>query len=548
MDPQTSGGDAKDGETRYLLSSSGQVDSSSEELTSPGPDDAYDDDDNSTYGSTKHYSIYTAIIYLVNYTIGSGILGIPYEYNRAGYILGTVVLLWVGWLTYVSFKYVCNQMLRAEAITTIAVRYGLRKSEFIDNPSQITDNLRDNVTLGDFQNEMQELNRNEYELNHIVGLFCGKTWRIIYEVSFIINEITALWSYMVLFGASLARIGGISSISTSCDVETEPNNYNCRLLYSFYICLFWIWCTFIVLLDFTEQRFVQFGSFFVRLLIVLLIVITSIGLMYGDLYYDNSSGRYYERSNDSTPYYGEGLSAWKWSGFMDYYAVATFAFTTQFCVPDTLQPLRINERRKNMTKIMQWSMIFMLALLILVGIIVSLYFGNQTESVCTLAWKYFIGFFWDDGDRPGWSYVIGYFIVLLPPVDMLGTFPLNIITTARTVKQSLCDLDRLHNDVNYERKWNVVTCLSTVAISAILSLCVVKFNFVLIFSGLTSFIALYFIPAYVEYKSREMCKIITNDVNGIETPVMGWDKSTFWIYATIVSSLIATIGVVADFF
>ena len=547
---QTNEGNVKDPETSQLLrrlpikSLSPRSESSSADV-----DSDYDDrNDFSGYTSNKHYSVFSAIIYMVNYSVGGGILGIPYQYSRAGYILGTLILCWTGWLTYISYKYVCNQLLRAEAVTTIALRYGLRKSRFINNPELIINNLRDNVTLANFEHELKQFKRNEYELNHICGIFCGKRWRIGYEISFITLTIVGLWSFMVLFGASLARIAGISSISSSCDIETESNNYNCRLLYSFYVCMFWIWCTIIVLLDFTEQKFVQYGSFFARFSIVLLIIITSIGLMYGNLYYSKDSGKYYKRDNDNVPYYGDGTAAWKWNGFMDCYATAIFGLTSQYCIPDILHPLRASDKQKKMKFIMKSGIVILVSIFVITGLVVSLYFGDDTEGVCTLAWKYFIGFVWNDGKRPKWSYFVGYFIVLLPPVDLLCSFPLNAITTAQTIRQSICDLDRLHNDLHYARKWNVIISVSTVALPAICSLCVVRFSFVIVIAGVFALISLYIIPAYSEYKSRQMCKIITNDVDGIETPIMGLEKSTFWIYATIISSIIAAIGVIVEFF
>ena len=538
--------DVKEDETLHLLSKSTTSTPGSESSS----EDPYDDEDNaSKYISTKHYSVFAAIVYMVNYTVGGGILGIPYQYSRAGYVLGTMIFFWTGWLTYMSCKFVCNQLLRAEAVTSIALRYGLNKSTFIDSPEEIIFFFRDNVTLDNFEHELKQFKRNEYELSHIVGLFCGKKWRIMYEISYIITELTALWSFMVLFGASLARVASIPNISSSsCDVETESNNYNCRLLYSFYIVIFWIWNTIIVLLDFTEQQFVQYGSFFIRLLIVLLIIITSIGLMYGNLYYSESSGKYYERSNDNIPCYGDGTAAWKWNGFMDCYVTAIFAFTCQFCIPDVLSPLKTSDKREKIKIVMQSGIVVTGSFFILCGLIVGLYFGKETESVCTLAWKNFMGFVWDNGHRPEWSYFVGYFIVLLPPIDLLSSFPLNAITTAQTIRQSICDLDRLHNDLNYAKKWKIVTCVSAAGIPAICSLLIVRFSDVVLITGMLSLFALYLIPAYSEYKSRQMCRIITNDLNGIETPIMGYEKSTFWIYATIVCSIIAVIGVIIEFF
>ena len=119
----------------------------------------------------KHYPVWVAIVFVLNYTFGGGALALPSQYYHAGYILGTIMLAWCGILTYCVCKMVVNLMYRAEAVTSIAVRYGLSKEQFIDNPKLLIAHFMDNIDPSDFRSKCSKLNRNEYELNHLIGMF-----------------------------------------------------------------------------------------------------------------------------------------------------------------------------------------------------------------------------------------------------------------------------------------------------------------------------------------------------------------------------------------
>lgn len=74
--------------------------------------------------------------------------------------------------------------------------------------------------------------RNEYPLSELIGIFAGKWWRLTYDVFYGVDMLVALWDYNVLIGLVLARSIGISSISTTCDMDTDSGDSGCRSLYS----------------------------------------------------------------------------------------------------------------------------------------------------------------------------------------------------------------------------------------------------------------------------------------------------------------------------
>ena len=112
------------------------------------------------------------------------------------------------------------------------------------------------------------------------GMFCGKWWKLLYDVSYVLATLIALWSYSALFGISLARNVGIPGIAAACDMNADGDDPDtgCRGLYSFYVALFWVWTCFVSLMDFSEQQGIQIAATVARVLIISLMMLTSIGM------------------------------------------------------------------------------------------------------------------------------------------------------------------------------------------------------------------------------------------------------------------------------
>ena len=124
-------------------------------------------------------------------------------------------------------------------------------------------------------------------------MFCGKWWKLFYDISFCLTVLISLWSYSALFGVSLARNIGIPAIADACDMSVQGDGESgCRGLYSLYVCIFWVWTLVLSLMDFTEQQNVQVFATFCRVLIIGLMVFTSIGLIYSGWVYNGTSYGY----------------------------------------------------------------------------------------------------------------------------------------------------------------------------------------------------------------------------------------------------------------
>ena len=295
------------------------------------------------------------------------------------------------------------------------------------------------------------------------------------------------------------------------------------------------------------------------------------------------------------------MSAWKWDGLLYFIAVATFAYGAQFAIPDIVEPLHHNQR--TLQPILWRSSALILTIVyVCCGITISMYFGDEVEDPCTLAWKYYRGFEWTDS-RPIGTYIIAWIILLFPPFDMMTAFPLHCITLANTIEQSLLkdsdldaesrsisrndsaiaggvggvrvvdeqgdDIDINNDDTGgdaggaggnalldrFERfrsqplkyRYKVILRGLIIVICAGLALLMWNFDFILILSGILTLISLNGIISYAELKSQAMFKQITNDEYAFMTPVSDFTSGhPGWAYIVIAIAAIGAVGIIAE--
>lgn len=124
---------------------------------------------NSTPTKKAGYGLFVGICFSLNYSIGSGILGLPFEYFKSGFILGSFLLCYLGLLTYITYTHVMDGMQRGEALTILANEEGITRTELMYDPSYTAERLR-----GTPSNQLKSkysFVRNEYQLSELIGIF-----------------------------------------------------------------------------------------------------------------------------------------------------------------------------------------------------------------------------------------------------------------------------------------------------------------------------------------------------------------------------------------
>eukprot|EP01084_Bolivina_argentea_P101323 181681_1 len=502
------------------------------------------------------YSIYVSICFALNYSIGAGILGLPFEFYNTGYILSSLMIIFIGLLSYITNMYVVDAIIRAEAITTLIQQHDsciIPKYEIISNGQYVKERLKNKITSEAIQSNYQII-RNEYQLSELIGIFCGKWCRLGYDISFGVSTLIGLWSYNVLFGVSLARNISIPLISSACNMEQDNQSTDCRALYSIYVLIFWSWTLVITLIDFRHQQWLQVSATIARVIIIFLMVFTSIGLMYSVYYYNGNNYIIfpeYTFTND--------ISAWNWSGLVYIIAVSSFAFGSQFCVMDVIQPLSYENKQNKQHFIWCSSIIICVIVYIFCGVVISLYYGNNTQSPCTLAWEGFMGFSATD-IQPIWAIIVAWFIVLLPAIDIGSAFPLIATTLSNTFEAILLNIlvkNKQHqkdiNDITnfyescYHQRYVVIIKITLCTLVSGLALIEWNFELILAISGAFKLLATYVAPCYLEYKSKQFMNEICIDNENINVGntvnTKKWMSNVWWFCIITGIALIAFVAV-----
>merc|ERR1719229_247972 len=130
-------------------------------------------------------------------------------------------------------------------------------------------------------------------------------------------------------------------------------------------------------------------------------------------------------------------------------AVSAFAYGNQYCVTDIIQPLSMDDRKNKQHPLWAWSVGICAIVYICCGVTISLYYGGNTESPCTLAWRGFMGFSYTDS-QPVWALIVSWFIVLFPAIDIGSAYPLNAVTLANTVEAAIMPQNISHASMEEE--------------------------------------------------------------------------------------------------
>ena len=238
-------------------------------------------------------------------------------------------------------------------------------------------------------------------------------------------------------------------------------------------------------------------------------------------------------------------------------AVASFAYGSQYCVTDIIEPLSLYDRQNKQHTLWSTAVALCTVAYILCGLIVSLFFGANTESPCTLAWKGFMGFGENDTE-PVWALIVSWFIILFPAIDIGSAFPLNAVTLANTIEAAILPqriIDEQNDNVgngrfcSYENRYSILIRCLICTLSAILALIEWNFDFILAVSGAFSLLAVYIGPCLVEWKSKKMMQAITNysdaTAHCTET-TKRWTAHVSWIIIIVGTVVVAIIAIFVD--
>eukprot|EP01084_Bolivina_argentea_P037300 68981_1 len=487
-----------------------------------------------------YYSGKVAYAFALNFCLGVGVLGLPDQFNKTGFILAPIILFIVSILAFLNTVWILDTSARAEGLMRLMIIDDNQNIEENDTtPSLLMAQLKGDTNMYKIEPEFEITNR-KFEVNQLVGMFLGRKLRRIYEFMTICHVIGACWSYTSVFGSAFAREIGIPFISNKCDISGSDDDVQCDQLYLFYVAIFAVLVIPLSIVDMSEQKYIQITMTLLRYVVIFTMSATAILLLYS-YFIPNSEGGYDYKPNINTPNFGHGNKPMKLNGFITFIPVASFACAYQHGVPSLSQPVK----HKQYLPFVYFSVsISCFLLFTLLGITVSLYFGNNVETPCTLSWGEFPGFKQNQLNK-WWVYFIQYLIVLFPAGDVISAFPLNAVTLGNNMIAAFLSVKTASN------KFYVILIRFICAFVPIVLACIVNdLGSILELAGTFVIFVCFFFPALIEYKSKKLCKRILMNPHGHKTPFTFWycdDKILLFAMGFAIISFIASVyGTIDD--
>jgi hypothetical protein len=437
-------------------------------------------------GGNQQLSFMVIVAFTVNYVMGTGFLTIPWAFHKCGALLGTFVLFFMIGPSIMSLSLVLETLARANILQTqdgtLTTTENDLELDLGEDLKEITtielSSLQNNPITAQTEKRTKKVNEQEirtgprvpmvedvtasspsslpiigkkkYETTELCELFLGKLGQKFYTLSISIFLYGTLWAYGTVFANALVT-----------HLDIGPYSYH-LFLFFFSLIVLPLSC-----MELSEQLYLQIFLSLCRIVMVGCMIGTVLYASYSheDLFHlddnDNSSSSsassfssssspsslsstilasYSSTASDSTsPENGNSGNAddantdhlifFQWSGLHYMLPIAVYSNMFHHSIPALSEPAA-NKR--------QLGSMFTVALLCcfvsytLIGVIVSLYFGNTILSSSNLNWEHFSASS-SSSSSPRhllhlFQKALGSFVIIFPALDVSSAFPLNAIT------------------------------------------------------------------------------------------------------------------------
>ena len=414
------------GEARLLVSASSAA--STDTAVSVRDDST---DDNATFG------LWAGVAVTVNYIIGTGLLGIPAAFAKAGVLLGPLLMLGGAVVMNASKDFILEAMARAEALHKASNIVTLALREARTHPTPL-------ILPADPDYVVAKI---KFEITDMFKLFVGRSAVPVYALLLSMYMYGGLVSYTSVWSASWSANVGLPWLNGGATCNIEDGGAGCHSLYTTWLLLFSALAVPLSCMDLEEQLPVQVIMFAARLLVVALFTGTVVagfgcdGVVFAEL----APG-----GLPPTP-----LAAL--SGLPVIIPVAIFAFIFHHSVPGLSQPIA---NKRSLRRVFAVALVIVTVAYASIGLFIALAFGEGVASQCSLNWRQYVGCMakpanytgygaaglsaapactsastWADNGtcidytaRPLYATIISFIVLIFPALDVLSAFPLNAVT------------------------------------------------------------------------------------------------------------------------
>ena len=363
----------------------------------------------------ERFGFWTGYTFAINSTIGAGFLSIPWAFDSAGWLFSLIYQIVVTTQNYFLSMQLLEAMSRAEILMRITEEgkdiHGISFKKIFFTPRSVENLIQPSHLKPTITNRI-------ISLPDITKMVFGEKIGLLYMIVFGLGQLGTMAAYASIFSSSFASNVPLGT-ETTCDIYKTTSFYSdCRWKYWIYLLIFGVFTVYMSVKGIEEQQIIQIIMSVLRFVVMFAIIITCL--------IDITMHRYNE--ND---HYNDA----KWPPLIvgknigHAIPIILFASTYQISIASISSP--INNKTRNLPIINTLTIITCFIFYTCIGIVASLAIDN-VPSLASLSYRnYTAGY--SKENRPFWTYIFEYIIIITPALDVFSSYPLQAITIANAI-------------------------------------------------------------------------------------------------------------------
>ena len=362
----------------------------------------------------EKFGLFTGYVYAINSVIGAGFLGIPWAYENSGWLFSFSFQILVSFQSYIQAMQLLESMSRSEVLLRIIEEGGTVR--------QLT--LKDLLTQPAKENLMQPrttspvITHRVITITDIVKIVAGPKAGMLHLILLFVYQTGVLTAYASIFSTSFASNVPLGTWGT-CDLYSTSGFFTtCRAKYWVYLTIFAVVTIYMTVKGIHEQKRMQQAMSVLRFVVIFIIIITC---LYNIFNHSN---------NEDDGYNSAELPPLIRPAYIGH-AIPIILFASQYhslipCISEA-----VKDKSRNLPRIQMFTIITCAVCYSILGIVVSIAI-DDLPSMTSLSYRnYSAGH--SQKNRPAWTYIIEYLVVISPALDVLSSYPVQALNISGSI-------------------------------------------------------------------------------------------------------------------
>jgi len=364
-----------------------------------------------------------------------------------------------------------------------------------------------------------EITHRRFDLIEVVRLLLGKQFTVVYIIALCLYTTGALTAYSSIFSASFASNVPLG-VAGSCDIYADPEFAgDCRWKYWVYLSVYAVFMVYFTLAGLREQLWMQYIMTTMRFAVMTVVISTC---AYSILTHTSLSSE--EHNSAELPAAAQPRALGR------ALPIILFAVLYQVQLPSLIEHL--SDKRKNAPRVAAMTAATSYLFYALLGLLVPTAIPNVAGQ-STLSYRHYSAGY-AASQRPIWTYIIEYLVVIFPALDVFSSFPLNAIPLSDNLMTLVYgSVPKTAIPLKSYYVLKLVACLPALCVAAL------EFNLgeVLEWTGLLGFFLVLFTIPLCQIAGRKMLPVSS------QYDVIWWPLWLSWVLSLLQVPIVLTIVV-----